>query len=388
MQYKRKRGLLCALALCMAAGATAQEQPIALKDLKVPNSPSFTILDYSPSIIDRPGTPKAFTASIINLLTQGNGLPKNLAMEFSPFWLFPNKLDVYRYMGLSRDSAQSSRQQIFANLRNFSISAGAVYRDSSEAHPFNANYVALGLRTNVITIRRRAILQATYRAVDSIAMRMRELLQKDDCLEKFEPGTDEYRNCLKQTIQQKMSSDETLLQRETALQDLMAVRPALQFDLAFANAWSFRDNSYSNSHRYRTGVWGIVSYSQPLANTRDISRLAANKNYLNLHALARYTVEDSTTNHLAFTRGKLLDLGARLELEIDRFSISLESVARLNQTNSGLNTGRHVGILQYRFSDNLFLFGTFGKNFGDRDNVSALLGINLGLGRQQVYERF
>src|SRR5678815_2267596 len=83
--------------LLFTSGFVSFGQNLERKDLNVPNSPAFTILDFSPKVIDKPGTAKTFTASIVNLVNQGSGIPKNFAMEVAPYWLFPNKLTVYKY---------------------------------------------------------------------------------------------------------------------------------------------------------------------------------------------------------------------------------------------------------------------------------------------------
>src|SRR5690349_2722614 len=76
------------------------QKSIDLKDLNIPNSPAFTLLDYSPVVIDRPGTIRAVNASFVSVLGQSDGLPKNFAIEIAPFWLFKNKLNVYDYLGI------------------------------------------------------------------------------------------------------------------------------------------------------------------------------------------------------------------------------------------------------------------------------------------------
>ncbi|HEU5166964.1 MAG TPA: hypothetical protein VFU29_15545, partial [Chitinophagaceae bacterium] len=98
-------------------------QNLELKDLNVPNSPAFTILDFSPKVIDKPGTAKTFTASIVNLINQGSGIPKNFALEVAPYWLFRNNLTVYKYLGV--DPATSKQNNIFSNARNISLSVGS-----------------------------------------------------------------------------------------------------------------------------------------------------------------------------------------------------------------------------------------------------------------------
>ena len=82
---------------------------VALKDLIVPSSPAFSLLDITPKVIERPATVKAFAISIVNAANQTNGIPKNLAIEFAPFWSFKHpQMSIFKYNGLTRDLSNHS----------------------------------------------------------------------------------------------------------------------------------------------------------------------------------------------------------------------------------------------------------------------------------------
>lgn len=370
-----------------AVSAGAQEQELELKDLNIPNSPAFSILDYSPTVIDKPGTAKAFSASLLSIAGEASGIPKNFAIEVSPFWFFKNRLNAYRYMGI--DSGTGKQKNIFTNIRNASFSIGSVFRDSSNTQPFNANYLSGGLRLNLITIARNGVAREIHAVMGRLAKKQAELISPvvASCLGSgLMPNTPAYNTCLANGLVAAFEGNEEYKSYETELQKLMAVKPLFQFEMAYAVSWTFRDNSFSDHHSYRSGIWGTVNFNYPLGGKDDINKLYDNKNYLNLYITGRYLSEELTPDFKNFERQRLLDIGGRLELELNRFSLSFESLRRFNQTNKDFNTNRNVGIVQYKVSEKLFLIGTFGKNFGPYNNLLALFGINWGFGKQSLIE--
>lgn len=374
------------IVLLLTGAKASLAQNLELKDLNIPNSPAFTILDYSPAVIDRPGTAKTFAASVVSLVSQSSGLPKNFALEVAPFWLFKNNLNAYSYLGINPGTNRQTN--VFSNVRNASISIGSVYRDSSKAHPFNANYIAAGIRVNLINIVRRQMIGALHTTVDAIAARQVKLLKPATagCIAKLTPGTPECNACIAKAVADSISKDDVMNVEEERLHSLLAIKPLFAVDLAGAGSWGYKDNSYNSKQGYRTGIWGTLAFSYPLQGNTDIEKMIANKNYVNVYATGRYMSEDSTADFKTFINQHLLDIGGRFELEFNKFSMSFETIHRINQLASKLNTNRNVGILQYKINDKLFLSGTFGKNFGSVNNLIALFGVNWGLGKQSIIE--
>src|SRR4051812_40022897 len=97
---------LAILTLCLGAALPSWGQvsdSLELKDLEVPNSPGFILLDKSPTIIERPNSTRAFMVSALNSFTDNSGLPKNYAVEFTPFWFFKHPhMTSYKYMGYNK----------------------------------------------------------------------------------------------------------------------------------------------------------------------------------------------------------------------------------------------------------------------------------------------
>jgi hypothetical protein len=387
MQTLLNKQYAISLLMALVTAICLNAQQLELKELNVPNSPAFTILDHSPKVIDRPGTAKTFTASIVNLINQGSGLPKNFSLEVAPYWLFKNNLTVYSYLGIDRNTKKQSN--IFSNARNISVSIGSVYKDSSKSLPFSANYFAFGVRVNPVRIVRGKVTGDVITTVEAIAGKQVTMLKTvtDACLVSVADATSaEFKTCIAKGVTEARKKDQPILDLEKRLQDLLAIKPVFQLDLAFAGSFTFKDNSFDDNHHHRSGIWTTMELNVPLTDNKDIEKMIANKNYLSVYGKVRYISEDSTTNYKTFTQHKLLDFGGRIEFELDKFSISFESIHRINRTNDKLNTNRNVGILQYKIRDDLFLSGTFGKNFGNVNNLFALLGLNWGFGKQSLTE--
>ena len=74
--------------------------------LRTPDSPAFVILGVSPTEIQRPTTPREVSLSLSTFLTEGDSLtvPKNLAVEVAPWWLWSHPeltIDDYGRGGIS-----------------------------------------------------------------------------------------------------------------------------------------------------------------------------------------------------------------------------------------------------------------------------------------------
>ena len=92
--------IIFAITCTISIIAQQQGEIISLKELEVPNSPGFILLDEAPTSIERPNSTKAFTLSVINSLENNFEFPKNYAVEFTPFWFIkhPN-LNALKFMG-------------------------------------------------------------------------------------------------------------------------------------------------------------------------------------------------------------------------------------------------------------------------------------------------
>ena len=68
--------------------AQAQDDSFpSFNSIRTPTSPAFVLLGIEPTAVERPNTPSALAVSILNRTQNLSVLPKDYALEFSPYWL-------------------------------------------------------------------------------------------------------------------------------------------------------------------------------------------------------------------------------------------------------------------------------------------------------------
>lgn len=373
-----------------------EDSAISLKDLYIPTSPAFSLLDISTTTIERPATAKAFALSIANAVGQSQGIPKSYAVEVAPFWFLRHpKMNVFKHYGIN--AAQPTKQNIFYGLKNTSISLGTTSQDSSANNPLSVTYIGYSIKSNIINIRSKMVIKTLY--AQNIAINENINIETDEvdsiCTEVLgiDPTNEqEYSKCL-DSITHALSPEArnaAFLKADSLIEVALKIRPVVSLDAAVASSTAFYANTFSNNNHYRTGGWLTFSFSQALdkGSRYDIAKLAKAKNYFNAYALVRILSEDSTADKQTFTRYNYFDYGIRAEFEFNRFAVSFEHVQRKVAHDNSLNSVRNVGIVQYKIDDNLYFTGTFGKNFGEQNNLIAFFGISWGLGKTAVYDRF
>ncbi|MCV9929744.1 porin family protein [Flavobacterium sp. LS1R49] len=400
------------------------QEVIKLKDLKTPNSPGFQILDIAPSSIERPTNPKAFAATLMSLTSNGSAIPKNFAMEFSPFWTFKSDStsSIHKYLNIRKD--KSSKNAIFSGiLRKMSVSLVSTFSDSTAGSLLkNTNYIAFGIRTNLITIR-------TKTQSDNINIALSKYSEKVRMLRSHEEELDVLNNQLRKSIieterlygiLENASSDERKeiqqdYNEEIANQTVIGMEivsiskvqpnelekaldtdkeiqnyykkflelPVFQLDGAFAYSEALSGNQSDNKRFNRSGFWLNGAY--------NINNLKIDDNLLNgnfsiigsIRYISDNVLEVNTTD--VFSKTNAFDYGGRIQYTIKDFSISYEYLKReYSNDNSNLNSDRSVGLMEYKINDNLYFTGTYGKNFGEVNTLFTLFGINYGFGNSSL----
>jgi hypothetical protein len=395
-------------------------QNIELKDLKNLNSPGFQILDIAPSTIDRPANPKAFAASIMSLTNNGTAIPKNFALEVTPYWYFkPKNATVFQYLNIKDDAGKSNT---FTGIFNkMSISLASVFNDSTSGSLIkNTNYIAFGLKTNLITYRNEKQNQKLKNALANFSKRVIDLRpnQKNaDALEielnrvknkinalyiRLKSETDdavkdsintEYQNAIaNRALVQKKIDDfenqapdlfEANIQKDTLIQNYLKELddlPLIQVDVAFAYSEAFPDNATTNKRFNRSGLWltgALNAFSVDKAELNDNLAFIICTRFISDNVLQEGSLD-------VFERENAFDLGFKLEYSIKDLSISYEYIKRDYSDNSNLNSERKVGSIQYKISDGLYVTGAYGTNFGIDKNLFTLFGINYGFGKSSL----
>ena len=113
--------------------------------IQTPVSPAFTLLGIAPTSIDKPTTPSAVGASLLSATGNGQGgVPKNVAIQFSPYWLFPQPtLTFSKYYNSSVPETM---------LHTLSLSFGTAESDiTNTAGTQKGTAIATGLSFNLFS---------------------------------------------------------------------------------------------------------------------------------------------------------------------------------------------------------------------------------------------
>jgi hypothetical protein len=350
-----KQYLILLMALLSVMNVFAQESfdSVKVEDFRIPSTPGFALLDIAPSTIQRPSNPKQFAFSLLNFTGNNGSLPKDFAVEVTPYWFLKLKNETfYKYSSVSDGEYKNYFTGI---LRKMSFSLSTHFNDSGKNFLPKTNYISVGVRTNLVTVwgRNQTKEMETYlTAFKDVARRVAAMelsaIQKADTLEALEK--EELKN----------------------IKRFAAIKPLFQVDIAYATADMFANNNYANRRFFKRAFWVNASLNLPVSNT----------GYLYIIGYGRTGRESLLTDtaKATFVNDSHLDYGVKLEYEQNKFSIGFEHIQRTYQNKTQYNGKRTVLMVQYKIDNNLNLYCTYGKNFPELNNLFTLFGINWAFG--------
>jgi len=344
--------------------SNAQNNEVALEDLKLPSSPAFILLDVAPTSIDRPTTTKAFSTSILNSINENNGIPENYAIDFAPYWFFKHKkLNAMNYWGFSK-TKDGNFQKPFSQARYGNISFATVKSQitmDTLGTMKDISNIALGFRTTIIQWR-------AEKDIDDL------VIYNNKHVERLSQLTNDP-NISPIDLIRTLESDKILSDCNKNIANVLNSKPVLALDFAGAGSWSFEDNTYSTVLSNRAGVWLTLNFAQSMNKKEN----RAKNDYFNIYLTCRLLNDNNVLSEDgSLTSSTILDSGGRIELELDKFSISYEYLYR-NDLNTIFSTFRSSGLIKYRASEQLLVTAAFGKNFGDLNNAITQIGISWGI---------
>ncbi|ESU20297.1 hypothetical protein FEDK69T_28100 [Flavobacterium enshiense DK69] len=392
------------------------EAQVKIDDLKTPDSPGFQILDISPTSIEKPINPQALGLTLLSQTNNGTGLPSNFAMEVSPYWYFKDsKASIHKYLNIRTDNKPTATMS--GILQKLSISMASVYSDTiSGSLQAKTNYLSFGIRTNLFTYRlskQNKYLMGTLEKISNkvVLLKPKEIITDDKESEKKRLESEN--EILKDQISIstndviKKSLNETLEKNNERIQELneeivaiemdapdtyynvlkedkelksylkeLDAPPLIQIDGAFAYSEAFLNNTFDNKRFNRSGVWANVAI-----NSAGMTAQKANYNFsaVGLVKFINDNVLTDTVNNL-FEHQNALDIGIKVDFQIKDFSMAYEHIHRNFSESTGVDSDRNVFIIQYEITDGLYFTGSYGKNFGEVNNLFTLFGINYGFG--------
>ncbi|MEP7239039.1 MAG: hypothetical protein ABI685_14265 [Ferruginibacter sp.] len=356
---------------------------VSLKDLAVPNSPAFIITDITPSLIQTPNTPKSFVLGLAQSFQQSSdGFPQNYSAEFAPYWwLKPQNRNVYTMVGL-KTVMDANKQVIsikggdpFSGLKFTSFSLAFLNKDMvPDTIKVNQKIFSIGVRTTVLKYYMKSHAENLKNKISEwheAAQKELEIYQ--EAITRADPK--KQAEMLKQLANFKPSGTSTELKE---INDIINEKPIFSLDVAGAYAiYGIGDSAWKSG---RSGIWTTLSSYIPLA----LGGEKINKNYFNLNFSLRYLFDNYHKDAKGIiSKNRSIDLGGKIAIELDKFSIGIESLYRFN--NGVANSqNRTVGIINYKVADNIYITGAFGKNFENPNKLISLFGINWGFGSETV----
>lgn len=351
------RTMIVAVAVTACSAATASAQGVdTLAALRTPLSPAFALMGITPASIERPTTPRAFSAAILSATDNLTMLPDSWAVEVAPYWLRPHPTLTYEdYYGASLPQAI---------LQSLAISIATSRPDSTA----DATDLGLGLRFRVVEGEEDSESKAIRGQLTTIQQEITGL-------------NSQRRRALREGRQADADSLDGVIEaraddaRKRALelqdhQDLVG----WTVDLALASAWAFPTPAFESGRNTSWGAWTTVGYRWE-------------KPDFQLLLLGRFI------NNAQAEDQNVFDGGLRWIWDLDRLDLSIEGVRRIaldiqqdpDVTNISLrSSGRLIGGVEYRITDTAYLYASFGKDHkpaGEaRHPLLAIAGLSLDFG--------
>lgn len=427
------RRIVFSVLIVAAFAFTASAQEVELKDLKVPNSPGFQILDIAPSTVEKPANPKALAVSLFSLTNNGTAVPKNFAFSITPYWYTKEKVSLRQYLNIPQTVGGKTQKNLSGIFTKLNISAASSFSDSTSGSLLkNTNYMALGVQTNLLALRSAGQTALLESRLSDIAKRQKALQKKhldepvtainkdinrfEDEIDELETdlnqlailrqnaGSDSAKKKIDEIVEQKKKKKESTQQRlkesEEKLEALKAeapndladavkndkeiqklfkelgAPPVFQLNVAGAYSMAIPDNVFANHRFNRVGAWTTASVA---INPKG----SLSTNVFTLSLAFRVIGDNLLADTLksTFIRKTFYDFGGSMAYNASDFSFSFEYLKRGYTNLPIVGNERTVGMIQYKLSDDVYLTGSFGKNFGQKD-LFTMFGMNWGFGKK------
>lgn len=341
-----------ALAALAAGGATGSAQevaPLVLDSLITPASPALTLLGTSAVSIERPSTPKAVALTLARAIRDEEGLPKDLAVEFAPYWLTSHPSltfsDYYR--------ARLGQRL----LQTLGLSLGTSRLEPPTEGGAAGTAVAFGFRTSPVSGKPNPELAQAADSLSRMQVAFTRRVVDEDL-------SDEQAQAL-----WAAEYDSAVTAAGLRMQALDNERVGLLVDLAGALALDFPGDVADSGFVSRAGIWVAPAY-----RPRDGS--------MEILMLARYVLDRRAGTDL-----NQFDIGARSIIHIGVLAGSLEFIEHAGDDlpNGEPPSYRLAANLEYRVGASSAVSFTFGRDDRPEDGTDAglvaRLTLNLGFGQ-------
>jgi hypothetical protein len=346
------RPLALAAALTLAttsAFAQTVPDPLTLNDVKTPISPAFVILGVAPTVVARPTTPRAVGIGLLssNTDSNGNGLPRNLALEVAPYWLTERPALTF---------AQFDHPSFWQSLQQTLSVSVATKNGTTTENNVTSSLGAIGIRASWTLGASSPLEQQVLTAYHAKA--------RTFLLQPTRPTDAEVSDALRPFV---------MAMREAMKQGRWIV------EAAAATSTLFPSNDLNQAETQKNAIWLTPSYRFQRSTFDPATGKLDQVPSIDFLTVLRYS-EDRTI--AAATGRNSMDAGARLLWENDTIAVSAEHIERFGD---GKHTRRTAILGEYKLNDNLYVSATFGRNFSGENaggNLIALFGINFNAGQK------
>jgi hypothetical protein len=367
----------------------------AYNTLRTPISPAFTLLGVAPTNVERPNTPKDFAISLLNRTNNFSTLPKDFAIEISPYWMLAGSRDEWR-----KDSTRTIGQSILktgtlsfataqigndTNQNITGMAAGFRCLLSSGTLASSSVQILLSIEQNLTEeLVLISQMDSTARAINDQWLIQQKILldatlkQKNDS--SYDSALEEamrQHSQRKKTIADSLQASPTFLgkvkpirdRRNVMLQTLQetaSIREGVFWELSGAAVWSVPNGIIDKGAFDRFGFWTTVSYQWQSLSLIGVGRY--------IGTLGGASVSST------------LDVGARGIYTKDKYAISVESVFRKLISSAAVPfQWRVVGGVDYLIAPNTWAVVSFGRDFNAQTQGSliAQLGLSFHVGNDR-----
>lgn len=350
--------------------------------IRTPDSPAFTLLGVSPTQIERPTTPKAVTAVVGELANADLTVPRDFAVELSPYTLLSSGQPVNVYL------QRPPFTQLWQNITVSGATAGST-RSTTDAMGTVTQHtdttLSVGARTSV-TLTGGPVFQCSKDELDTLmsiskntavtATPEGQALMRD-FLSKLAASPADRDRLTAQYAQDTLALRTKLDARERdrltslCLKEVASAHLGLVVDLAGAMGFQFADSSATQG-RYSLGAgWVDLAYSWKHATLVLVGRARDDK---------------TSGKHDVFS-----DVGGRAIVAENAYAGSVEAIWRHGLDRSSTSTApdnsyRLAVALDIHVTDSTWLSLAFGRDFasGDASSLFSLANLKYGLGDPKV----
>ena len=307
-------------------------------DLYIPSSPGFILMDKAPSSIEKPTTPKAFGASLLNLAQGGAVQTFNISVatvknDSNYSYALGAKTQVLRFY--SKKSKDKIKQNVKSIKTDIVPEGDLIFKISDDS-------------TNVANLT-NSLASATESTKTQILANIANAKKTmDDDIESLRKDT--------AATNKKLKDYHKLLNR-----------PFFVMELAGAIVGNTPNTPFSNTSQLsvnKSGAWANFRFSPD-----DCP--------LDFVGVARYTFSTYKTKETN-TDSSFVDYGVALFYSNTKFDISAEYLNRYDQS-AKKNYDRLAFAVNYKLSDKIVFVGSFGKNFDNVENLFAIVGVHFGI---------